>query len=75
MQEKLHGIKRIRMRINGLNDIYNGSDRVSDQLKQIDKSGVTETTADDLDFWAKDFDTLSVALKDLANKVRTFNKV
>lgn len=63
------------MRINGLNDIYNGSDRVSDQLKQIDKSGVTETTADDLDFWAKDFDTLSVALKDLANKVRTFNKV
>ncbi len=62
------------MSINGLNEIYNGSVRVSEQLKKINRAGVTETTADDLDFWAKDFDTLSKNLKDLANKVRTFNK-
>jgi hypothetical protein len=62
------------MSINGLNEIYVGSVRVSEQLKQINAAGVTETTADDLDFWAKDLDTLSSNLKDLANKVRALNK-
>lgn len=62
------------MSINGLDNIYVRVANIAKELKKIDDTGVTDTTADDLDFWAKDLETLSEWSKDLANKVRIFNK-
>ena len=63
------------MSINNLDDIYIRVANIAKELKKIDEVGVTDTTADNLDFWAKELETLAEWSRDLANKVRNFNKL